>query len=287
MGGAGRHNFAGTKAWLDTADAALLESVDFALCIDTIGTSKNLSLHVSRSTKDPKAAKIYEIFTSLAETYGIPFNVVHKKIVVGSNDVPWQHEQFSKKRVLSGTISGESEPSAHMSRSNIFDTQINQEIMKRNIKFIAEGLARIVYNLDHTRNISIFSGEYAVSDVYTSSWANILSTVPRVAPYFTQKGDKEKTNNTFVSGLEKELSKFATDVSHKLVVLPQDEIKTTFYDKTKVQMSAYRGKPVSFDVILTLLIFIYCSSLYTALMGTRDAYAQIQQIFFGGSKKKR
>lgn len=61
LSGAGNENFAGTQAWLSNLDNKI-DALDFALCLDTIGSSEKLFLHVSRSAaKDAKAKSLYEV----------------------------------------------------------------------------------------------------------------------------------------------------------------------------------------------------------------------------------
>lgn len=99
-------DFLGTKLWLEASDSSILhhpsslysffqiliyqfsylalmligvlESIDLALCIDTIGGS-GLNLFVSRSPlKDEKAKYIYSVFENVAKSMNIPFKLVHK-----------------------------------------------------------------------------------------------------------------------------------------------------------------------------------------------------------------
>merc|ERR1719273_463784 len=44
--GGGRMNFAGAKHWLRTVDTRVLESLEFALCLEAISSSSKLYLHV-------------------------------------------------------------------------------------------------------------------------------------------------------------------------------------------------------------------------------------------------
>jgi len=60
--------------------------------------------------------------------------------------------------------------------------------------------------------------------------------------------------------------------------------KLFFYDKMTTQMSAYRGKPVIFDLVLSILVILYLSLLYTYLKGPKETLYQLKQIF--ASKKK-
>lgn len=77
----------------------------------------------------------------------IELSVVHKKVNISSEHTPWEHEQFSKKHVLGVTLSGLPTPPNYLMRSSLFDTPIDVEILKRNTKFIAEVLARVVYGI--------------------------------------------------------------------------------------------------------------------------------------------
>ncbi len=59
--GAGHVNFGGTKHWLGNTDVRLLEKIDFALCLDAIGSGDNLYMHVSKLPKDETGQKLYEV----------------------------------------------------------------------------------------------------------------------------------------------------------------------------------------------------------------------------------
>lgn len=76
-------------------------------------------LHVSRPPKDPATQKIYEAFNSTAVKMGIPFDIIHKKINIALPEVFWEHEQFSRKRVVAGTLSHRKEASGPLSRAGI------------------------------------------------------------------------------------------------------------------------------------------------------------------------
>jgi len=203
--------------WLEKADPSLLDSIDFAICLDTIGNGAGLKLHVSRSEKDQKAKQIYDAFSSVADQMNIPFDIVHKKINISSDDVPWQHEQFSrfKKRILAFSLSHEEKPQPHFARTNIFDNHVDFDVLTKNIKFIAEGLSRYIYNLNKP-NISIFEEELALSPDFTNSWISTISRYPRMMPYIAQiTKSKDAKENILIAGLERELSKHVADVSKK------------------------------------------------------------------------
>jgi hypothetical protein len=59
--GAGNMNFAGTKNWLGNTDVRLLDTIEFALCLDGIGLGQNLNMHVSRLPKEEGIQKLYDV----------------------------------------------------------------------------------------------------------------------------------------------------------------------------------------------------------------------------------
>ena len=58
--GGGRLNYYGTRQWLHTAAPAVLDTVEFALCIESIAR-ETLYLHVSRKPKDPSIKHLYDV----------------------------------------------------------------------------------------------------------------------------------------------------------------------------------------------------------------------------------
>ena len=78
----------------------------------------------------------------------IGYNGNNKKINLTNPVLSWEHEQFSLKQIVSGTLSHYKKSRAILSRSSIFDvkeTSIDMDILKRNIQFIAESLAVYMY----------------------------------------------------------------------------------------------------------------------------------------------
>jgi hypothetical protein len=149
--GAGYMNYAGTKDWLQTVDSRILDSLQFVLCLDSIGAmnKEKLYLHVSRPPRAAAVKQIYSAFKNTAAAMEIPFDMVHKKINVSNPDLAWENEQFSLKRVVSATLSHYRTPSTPFASASIFDGAfaIDPKLLKRNIKFVAESLAQHIYGL--------------------------------------------------------------------------------------------------------------------------------------------
>ena len=50
--------------------------------------------------------------------------VKQKKVNVANNEEPWEHEHFSKRKLLASTLSGNGEPLPNFGRSHIFDQRL-------------------------------------------------------------------------------------------------------------------------------------------------------------------
>eukprot|EP01126_Amoeba_proteus_P054096 TRINITY_DN6627_c0_g1_i3.p1 TRINITY_DN6627_c0_g1~~TRINITY_DN6627_c0_g1_i3.p1 ORF type:complete len:513 (-),score=107.59 TRINITY_DN6627_c0_g1_i3:553-1974(-) len=144
--GGGQLAHEGTKQWLNS-HPDVLNSIQFVICIDSIGTG-DLYLHSNRlASKDTNAKSIYDAFSLVAQHMGIPFQVVHKRVNILSEEVPWQHEVFSKKHIRAMTLTNLPAPIPFMSRTTLFDDDVDFLALQRNIRFLGEALARIIFRI--------------------------------------------------------------------------------------------------------------------------------------------
>lgn len=97
----GNLNFEGTQQLINNLDPSIIKNIDFVLCLDSLGKSEDLNLHISRFPKEieESANKLYRIFNSTADNMEIPMKYIRKKIFLQQKNVPWEHEQFSSKLV--------------------------------------------------------------------------------------------------------------------------------------------------------------------------------------------
>merc|ERR1712072_693854 len=283
--GAGRMNFAGTRHWLERADARLLENIELALCLDTLGQGEGLYLHISKPAKDPEIVKLYDEFRRTSAKMGIPFDLVHKKIDLSDPEVYWQHEQFSRKRVLAATASHKKHATPSLEHGSIFDRHINMTTLKRNTKFVAEVLATHIYGF-HGKSLEVFSGSLNVNDEFVSAWQSALSQHARMQP-FLSTASKSSPQGRLVDGLEKALDTYTSSL-RKETFTPTSSMR--IYSVTDVQMSAYKVKPATFDLMLSVAILVYFAGLFFALQGVGPGMAAIKNFLSAkpsSSKPKR
>eukprot|EP01102_Stenamoeba_stenopodia_P015823 TRINITY_DN5460_c0_g1_i1.p1 TRINITY_DN5460_c0_g1~~TRINITY_DN5460_c0_g1_i1.p1 ORF type:complete len:609 (-),score=165.31 TRINITY_DN5460_c0_g1_i1:53-1780(-) len=279
--GGGRLNYAGSKNWLNTLDPRVLENLEFVLCLDTIGgvsssSPDSLYLHMSRSLKDEKISRFYQDLSEAAKKEKISIDAVQKKINVSNPDVFWEHEQYSKKRVASATLSSLSTPTLPLfERSNIFDStlRIDGERYKANVKIVAEAVAKYVYDL-HEKDLNIFEGANDISASFLSSWLNAVSSLPRTESHVASK---DTDGNSLLLALQKVLEEYTTDVTVQKF-LPENEFKLETSTRLSLTMSAYKMKPVLFDLLLTFVIMGYLAAVYVSLKGVPATVAAVKSI---------
>lgn len=147
--------------------------MDFVLCLDTVTQALNVAasedqqlyMHVSKPPKENTPMNVFfKHLKKAGQKYqNVTVEGVHKKINLADQQLAWQHERFSIKRLSSFTLSSLKSPK-HPTRTTIFQDN-EDEILERaqlNAKIIAEALARYIYG-DQTNNedndeLEVFAG---------------------------------------------------------------------------------------------------------------------------------
>ena len=152
----GTTGFQGLKHWLTTEEQELQQirgGISFALCLDALGLGDELVMHVSRFHKDGETDIInfYSQFNSTSEKNNISLQYNKKKVNMAEPFTPWQHESFAKNKIVSASLSHfANSKNGIVDHSQISDTQVDIDILQRNIKFIGESLVKFLYNLSET-----------------------------------------------------------------------------------------------------------------------------------------
>ncbi|KAL2328444.1 hypothetical protein Fmac_021871 [Flemingia macrophylla] len=270
----GPYNYNGTRKWLRSFDQRLRESIDYAICLDSIGAWENeLWIHVSKPPENAFIKKIVEDFSSVAEELGFTVNLKHKKINISNPRVAWEHEQFSRLRVTAATLSELSTaPDLLEKTGGLVDGRhfVNEAAIVRSVKLIAESLARHIYG-HQGKNIQIFAdnSNLAVNPSYVRSWLDVLSLTPRVAPFFSK-------DDPFVMALKKELEDHTDEVNLHRDVL---DGMFTFYDSTRAKLNIYQVASVTFDLLLLLVLGSYLIVLFSFLVITTRGLDDLISLF--------
>uniref|UniRef100_A0A8C2PVF6 BOS complex subunit NCLN n=1 Tax=Cyprinus carpio TaxID=7962 RepID=A0A8C2PVF6_CYPCA len=260
LSGGGKFNYQGTKRWLednlDHTDSSLLQdNVAFVLCLDTLGNSDNLYLHVSKPPKEgsPQHVLLKELETVVAHQHpDLKFSMVHKKINLADDTLAWEHERFGIRRLPAFTLS-HLESHRSPARHSIMDMRsvssslegageatagphVDLTKLRRNTKVIAETLARVIYNLTEkgvSGDLEIFTEQMQVQEDQLASLVDWLTAQPRAA----QLLDKD---SSIVNTLEYYLNHYLKDVKRHLVRADKRDPEFVFYDQLKQTMNAYR-----------------------------------------------
>ena len=130
LSGGGKFNYLGTRKWLEdqteNSENSVLNEVDYILCLDSIGGSNQLFLHVSKPPKENTPGyRLVEAFKEVSGLYpDVNFTLVHKKVNLAEELVAWEHERFirNQRRLPAGTLSHFSQP-REPGRTSMFQTK--------------------------------------------------------------------------------------------------------------------------------------------------------------------
>lgn len=270
----GPYNYNGTQKWLRSFDPRLRESIDYAICLNSIGSWDNeLWIHVSKPPENAYIKQIFEGFSDVAEELGFKVGLKHKKINISNPRVAWEHEQFSRLRVTAATLSELFTAPELLERTGgLVDSRnfVNETAIIRSVKLIAESLARHIYG-HQGKNIQIFADDsfLAVNPSYIRSWLDLLSRTPRVAPFLSK-------NDPFIMALKKELEDHTGDVNVQHEVL---DGMFTFYDSTNAKLNIYQVASVTFDLLLLLVLGSYLIVLFSFLFITTRGLDDLISLF--------
>lgn len=270
----GPYNYNGTSKWLRGFDQRVRESIDYAICLNSVGSwSNDLWMHVSKPPENPYIKQIFEEFSDVSKEMGVSVGIKHKKINVSNPRVAWEHEQFSRFRVTALTLSEMSTPPEFLeSTGGLHDTRESTDVESviRTVRLVSESLARHIYGL-RGRNIDVFAenSSLAINPRYVRSWLDLLSRTPRVAP-FLQK------NDPFIAALKKELSEHTSDVHVQSDTL---DGMFTFYDTTKATLNVYQVASVTFDLLFLLVLGSYLIVLFCFLVISTRGVDDLINIF--------
>ncbi|KAJ0972734.1 hypothetical protein J5N97_020693 [Dioscorea zingiberensis] len=270
----GPYNYNGTLKWLRSSDQRLRESIDYAICLNSIGSWNNeLWMHVSKPPENVYVKQVYDSLSNVAKEMGVTIGIKHKKINISNPRVAWEHEQFSRLRVTAMTLSELSAaPEFLETTGGLYDTRdsIDETAIYRSVKLVAESLARHIYGHEG-RNVQIFAdnSSLAVNPSYINSWLDLLSKTPRVAPFLSK-------SDPLIAALKKELSDHTDEVHVQHESL---DGMFTFYDVTRARLNIYQVASVTFDLLLLLVLGSYFILLFSFLVITTRGLDDLINMF--------
>jgi len=181
---------------------------------------------------------------------------------------------FLAKKILAATLSSHLVPAPLLSRSSIFDTRstVNSSQLVNTIRFIAESLCKQVYSLggQHSNhpNTNIIAQSQGVNSHFVDAWLEFIGRQARSIGHVNKQSE-------IIIQVERLFNSVLTDA--KKISFPLD-VGYKFYTSTTEQMSAFRVKPISFDLMLSVCIVFYLCILHVAIQAP-TSIEQFKQIF--------
>ncbi|GFR17934.1 nicalin-1, partial [Trichonephila clavata] len=136
---------------------------------------------------------------------------------------------------------------------------VNVDKLARNVRVIAEALARHMYNISgEALKSGIFSEGLHIQKDYLKAWIDELSSEPRSAQMLLSRS----TKHPLILTMEQALSRYLKDVKYSIFKPDKREPELMFYEPVSTVMNAYRVKPAIFDLFLAMFIAAYLGLVY-------------------------
>lgn len=258
---AGTLSFEGARQWLNSEDTAISQIVSnilFALSIDTIGGDGGLTVHVSRFQKEgeTEVTRFYTAMNATVNATHFPLNYAKKKINVADAFVPWQHENFARRKVVGATISSLDTPRTRiLDHSDIFDTSLDYPSLDRNIRLIAEVTARCLYAAEDKPGFLLYDRPDLIHRESLESWGAKLSNATRYPGKLTPGAP---VTDMIIEGLQNYTGK---TLKKKTFTLED----TTLYASKVETLSIYRVKPPILEFYIFLGVLSYIALLWVVI----------------------
>ncbi|CAF0909922.1 unnamed protein product [Adineta ricciae] len=266
----GKLNYQGSKKWIDDyhdqkQQQQLPNDVDVVVCLDSLGQSNELYMHVSKPPKDTQTGGILrELLTQLSEksTHGpLTFEQIHKKILKTSDFVAWEHEKYSWAKLPAFTFShlNSSKSCSHSSISDVYG-EVDLASIERNYQYISDALIRLIFNKTDV-SFPIIDQNYLLSDqqsdydqvTFTKQWLTFLTNYSRTPSLLTK-------THPVVLALEQYAHRYLSNVVKTTIRPNKKDPEFVFFDGDDDQgrqLYVYRIKPAIFDLVLAIFIAIY------------------------------
>jgi hypothetical protein len=251
--GGGRLGYEGAKQFVKQLQTNTKNAIQFVLCLENIA-GETLNMHISQKTNDEQVVRLYKEFTQTAKNMGIPFQFAQK--AASTKESSWEHEVFSRKRLHAATLSSFSKPESQLLRSSALDRSLNQTLLERNIKMIAESLAKFIYE-SKNKDVEIFSGSLALNDQFIRSLVETFSQYSRSIPFTTSE-------SAIVDALWKTLQQVTSSINEQIFEL-SPSVGYKFYGNAKATLNFFKVKPFTFDLLLIVPIALYLAALQFGL----------------------
>lgn len=267
----GSLNYHGSNHFINNIDSSILENIQFVLCLDSMSMDENeMFLHLSRFPKQEEdlAYRIHKSLNTTSANMDINLNFKKKKVFLSEKIVPWEHEQFSKKKILTSTLSGRSESVNNFFNSRlILDKSINKTALKKGIKLVLESLFGILF--ESSENIDIFKDDESLIDEQNiDSLINFFKKYPR-SPLNVAKGSI--INNDLYTIMNSYLTKMQRQS------FEYNDMK--FFDQNSGVIKIYTVKSKMIDLYLLFSIIMYLLILYIYVKGFGNFISNLKNAF--------
>ena len=233
---------------------SIAKNIDFALCLDSIGTSKNLNLIFPKQTEEDSAfeRKVLNVINNVSTETGLNIQINRENTGDSSS---FEHEVFIKKSILSASLT-EKPKTARMNftKFSIDDKKLNLEELENNIKAICDIVGNLITD-SSVPKYSLFSSMKDILD--TKLMDNIISYMNKNPRFPTSLNKGTKTMKDF--------EQLMNETMDGISIKEYKETRKLFYTNPPTKALIYKQKSKLYDLVQLIGIISYLIILFYQL----------------------
>ncbi|XP_077293862.1 BOS complex subunit NCLN [Arctopsyche grandis] len=284
--GGAHMNYYSTKKWiedqLDSVEGSIIQDASFVLCLDSLASDASVIMHVSKPPKEGSPTNLFynQLKQAAALQTSVHVDGIHKKINLADENLAWEHERFSIRRLPAFTLSALKSHKS-LSRTSILDNfnSINIKTLAVNTQIIADALAGYLYNISASDYNAMFSGSLKVDKSSLESWMQYMTSQPRATQFASQ------ASSPLVVALSDALGRYLPDLASSVYIPDKRDPEFVTYTPTSAPLNIYNVKPAVFDLILTVVITMYLGVVYLFILKFSIIYSQVCKMSLNNAVK--
>lgn len=224
-----------------------------AVCFERLGAADDgLHVHVSRPPKDGSSGqRLVAALQYAMRTAGSEASVAHKRINLNDDELQWEHERFSLRKMPAVTLSAQRDRMTN--RRSILDANVSVPLLTRNTRAIADSLMKVLYGLEDDHGALL--EEHWVDEEAVAADLALLTRYPRSQQLMGGA-------HPVLGSLERVFKRHLQNVRRSKVRADPRDPEFVLYADTEVSITAHRVKPALFDFMVACAIVLYLGVVF-------------------------
>lgn len=207
------------------------ERITTVVCLERLGKGEELFVHVSKPPKEGSSSNQFiEALAKMSKLMNSSSSLLHTKINLNEDELHWEHERFSLKKISAMTLSTQYNRSYSKS---ILDDDISTATLVKNIRVVTETLVRVIYGGVSEETTDLVTDEQWISEESILAELSLITRYPRSQQLLHHK-------HPLFGSFEKTFKKYLQQTRVNKVKADPRDPEFTLYPMTEVNIVAHK-----------------------------------------------